>query len=66
MVSGLQERDRLQDLFGRNVGPDVVRLLMDRDDTIYGDVRSVSIVFIDLTGSTQLAATRSPKVIASA
>jgi len=64
MVSGLQERDRLQDLFGRNVGPDVVRLLMDRDDTIYGDVRSVSIVFIDLTGSTQLAATRSPKAVA--
>ena len=31
MVTGLQERDRLRDLFGRHVGDDVARLLVERD-----------------------------------
>ena len=64
MVTGLQERDRLRDLFGRHVGDDVVRLLVQRDESLYRDVRDVAILFVDLTGSTQLAANRPPEEVA--
>ena len=64
MVTGLRERDRLQDLFGRNVGADVVQLLVQRDTTLYRDVRDVAILFVDLAGSTQFAATRPPEEVA--
>ena len=64
MVAGLRERDRLRDLFGRNVGDDVVRLLEDRDDAMYRDVRDVAVLFVDLAGSTQLAANHPPQEVA--
>ena len=55
MVAGLTERDRLRDLFGRHVGPDVARLAVEADESLSGEVRDVAILFIDLAGSTQLA-----------
>ncbi|HEY5842574.1 MAG TPA: adenylate/guanylate cyclase domain-containing protein [Mycobacterium sp.] len=64
MMSGLQERDRLRDLFGRHVGDDVVRLLVERDESLYRDVRDVAVLFVDLTGSTRLAANRPPEEVA--
>ena len=64
MVSGLAERDRIRDLFGRHVGPNVARLAMEGDDSLTGEVRDVAILFIDLAGSTSLAATMSPTEVA--
>jgi adenylate cyclase len=64
MVTGLAERDRIRDLFGRHVGPAVVRLAMAGDDSLTGEVRDVAILFIDLAGSTSLAATLSPPEVA--
>ncbi|MCW2512926.1 MAG: transrane protein [Mycobacterium sp.] len=64
MVTGLAERDRIRDLFGRHVGPAVVRLAMEGDDSLTGEVREVAILFIDLAGSTTLAATLSPPEVA--
>src|SRR5262245_17023882 len=65
MVAGLQERDRLRDLFGRHVGEEVVRRAVQEHKTVSGDERDVAILFIDLVGSTQLAATREPHEVAS-
>jgi class 3 adenylate cyclase len=65
MVAGLAERDRIRDLFGRHVGPAVVRLAMEGDDSLTGEVREVAILFVDLAGSTQLAATLGPPEIAA-
>jgi len=64
MVAGLRESNRLRDLFGRHVGDDVVRLLVARDRTIYRDVREVAVLFIDLAGSTRLAAQHPPQEVA--
>lgn len=64
MVAGLRERDRLRDLFSRHVGADVVTLLVQRDTTLYRDVRDVAVLFVDLTGSTQFAAARPPQEVA--
>jgi class 3 adenylate cyclase len=64
MVTGLQEKDRLRDLFSRHVGADVVTLLVQRDKSLYRDVRDVAVLFVDLTGSTQLAAAHTPQEVA--
>jgi adenylate cyclase len=64
MVAGLQERDRLRDLFGRHVGAEVVRRAVEEHESISGDEREAAILFIDLVGSTQLAATREPHEVA--
>ncbi|MGX9792921.1 adenylate/guanylate cyclase domain-containing protein [Mycobacterium sp. MMS18-G62] len=64
MVAGLQERDQLRDLFGRHVGEEVVRRAVQENESLSGDEREVAILFIDLVGSTQLAATREPYEVA--
>jgi adenylate cyclase len=64
MVAGLQERDRLRDLFGRHVGEEVVRRAIGEIESFSGDEREAAVLFIDLVGSTQLAATRRPHEVA--
>jgi class 3 adenylate cyclase len=65
MVAGLRERDRLRDLFGRHVGTEVVRRAVEENESLSGDEREVAILFIDLVGSTQLAANREPHEVAA-
>lgn len=64
MVAGLRERDRLRDLFGRHVGEDVVRRAVEENESLSGDERDVAVLFIDLVGSTRLAATHKPGEVA--
>ncbi|HEY1841010.1 MAG TPA: adenylate/guanylate cyclase domain-containing protein [Mycobacterium sp.] len=64
MVAGLEERERLRDLFGRHVGADVVRQALEQDGSLSGEVRDVAILFIDLVGSTAIAASRPPEEVA--
>lgn len=64
MVAGLRERDRLRDLFGRHVGEDVVRRAVEENESLSGDEREVAVLFIDLVGSTRLAATHEPAEVA--
>jgi adenylate cyclase len=64
MVTGLRERDQLRDLFGRYVGDDVVRRAVQEGASLSGDVREVAILFIDLVGSTDLAARHTPEEVA--
>jgi len=64
MVTGIAERDRLRDLFGRHVGADVARRAIEEGTSLSGDVREAAILFIDLLGSTTLAASRPPQEVA--
>ncbi|MGA8329694.1 MAG: adenylate/guanylate cyclase domain-containing protein [Mycobacterium sp.] len=64
MVSGIAERDRLRDLFGRHVGEDVARRALEGGASLSGDVREAAILFIDLVNSTKLAASRPPREVA--
>jgi adenylate cyclase len=63
MVEGLRERERLQDLFGRQVGEDVAHEALERGVSLGGEVREVAVFFVDLLGSTSLAATRDPREV---
>lgn len=64
MVAGLRERDRLRDLFGRHVGVDVARRAIEQGASLSGDVGEAAVLFVDLVGSTRLAASRPPDEVA--
>jgi adenylate cyclase len=60
MVAGLRQRDELEDLFGRHVGPAVVQQALERGPHLGGETRCVSALFVDLARSTELARRRPP------
>ncbi|MEY2469215.1 MAG: adenylate cyclase [Actinomycetota bacterium] len=60
MAEGLAERERIRDLFGRHVGQSVARTAIAGGVELGGEVRDVGVVFVDVVGSTTLAATRPP------
>jgi adenylate cyclase len=66
MVAGLRERERLRDLFGRHVGRDVAQMALQHapDDDSQNDMGGghceVSVLFVDLVGSSKLAADLPP------
>ncbi|MBV8928024.1 MAG: adenylate/guanylate cyclase domain-containing protein, partial [Mycobacteriaceae bacterium] len=63
MVRELAERQRLRDLFGRYVGEDVARRALESSPELGGQERHVAVLFVDLVGSTKLAATRPPSEV---
>ncbi len=60
MVAGLRERERLRDLFGRHVGHDVAERALREGADLVGEEREAGVLFVDVIGSTSLAATRPP------
>jgi adenylate cyclase len=66
MAGGLRERERLRDLFGRHVGRDVARLAEENAHIAMGGEKcEIAVLFIDMVGSTQLAAALSPEDVVS-
>jgi len=61
MVDGLRERERLRDLYGRQVGPEVAREALERGWALGGETREVSVLFVDVIGSTSLAEREPPE-----
>ncbi len=60
MEAGLRERERMRDVFGRQVGEDVARSALERGIELGGEELDVAVLFVDVVGSTTLAAERSP------
>jgi adenylate cyclase len=60
MAAGLEERERMRDLFGRHVGRDVASAALEREVQMGGEIREVAALFVDLVGSTTIAARRPP------
>lgn len=55
MASGLRDRQRMQELFGGYVGEEVARRALESGVTLEGEEREVSVLFVDVVGSTALA-----------
>ena len=66
MVAGLQEREKLRDLFGRQVGEDVARQALEQGVTLGGEEREAAALFVDVIGSTGFAADREPGEVVEA
>lgn len=60
MVAGLRERERIQDLFGRHVGPAVAAQAISDGVTLIGEARDVVALFVDITASTRLTRETEP------
>ena len=63
MVSGLRERHRLADLFGRHVGTDVAELALEQGSGLVSEQRESTAMFVDLIGSTALAEVLAPEQV---
>lgn len=62
MVDGLREREFIRDTFGRFVNPDVVAgILADRDVSLGGEAREVTVLMSDLRGFTALSEELGPE-----
>jgi adenylate cyclase len=55
MAEGLRERQRIRDLFGRQVGEDVARTALREGARLGGEEREIAALFVDIVGSTSLA-----------
>jgi len=60
MAAGLRERERLREFFGGYVGEEVARRALESGVTLEGEERDVSVLFVDVVGSTALAERQSP------
>ncbi|KZS83838.1 Adenylate cyclase 2 [Mycobacterium persicum] len=60
MVHGLRERERVRDLFGRQVGREVALAAERQPPKLGGEERHVAVVFIDIVGSTKLVTSQPP------
>ncbi len=60
MAEGLRERERIRDLFGRQVGEEVAGVALEQEVELGGEARTVAILFCDVVGSTSIAADRDP------
>lgn len=65
MVSGLEERERIKDTFGRFVSRDVASAVLGGHVPLEGERREVSILFQDIRGFTALSGTLDPATLLS-
>jgi len=63
MARGLREREAIRDMFGRHVGRDVAAAAAAGTVELGGETRVVSVLFVDLIGSTAYATERSPQEV---
>jgi adenylate cyclase len=60
MADGLRERQRVRELFGRQVGEDVARAALRGGTRLGGEERLVGALYIDIVGSTSMALSMPP------
>jgi adenylate cyclase len=61
MSEGLAERDRVRDLLGKVVSPEVATELLRKDLTLGGEEREVTVLFSDLRNFTSMSERLSPQ-----
>jgi adenylate cyclase len=62
-VAALRERDRLRELFGHHVGADVAAQALAAEGFRDGEVRKVSVLFVDVIASTALSQRQPPTAV---
>jgi adenylate cyclase len=62
-IQAATARDRITNLFGQHVSPQVVERLMAEGASTDSDIRRVAVMFVDFRGFTASARTRSPQQV---
>jgi adenylate cyclase len=62
-IAAATARDRVTNLFGQHVSPQVVERLMAEGTSAAGDIRRVAVMFVDFRGFTAGARSRSPQAV---
>ncbi len=60
MIRGLRDRQRIRDLFGVYVSPEVSSAILDSAVALQGESREVSVLFCDIRNFTSFSASRTP------
>lgn len=63
MMRGLNERQRVRDIFGRYVGTEVAQKALEEKPELGGEDRRVAVLFVDVIGSTTFAVNHSPEEV---
>lgn len=63
MAKGLAEKEKVRNLLGKVVSPEVASELLSRDIELGGEEREVTVLFCDVRGFTSLCEGQSPKQI---
>lgn len=66
MVKGLNERERMRDLFGRYLSREVSEAVLKGRVTLTGERKVVTVLFCDMRGSTPFAEAHAPDEVMSA
>ncbi len=66
MVEGLQERERLQETFGRHVGREAARQILQQGDGLVGSEQEITVMFVDVRDFTAHSSTHSPQEVVAA
>ena len=61
MMRGLAERDRVRDMLGRVVAPQIAEELLGREIELGGEERTVTVLFADIQGFTGLSEREDPQ-----
>lgn len=63
MIRGLRERQRLHELFGIYLSPEISRAILEGGVKLEGEAREVSVLFCDIRDFTRLSGQRAPSEV---
>jgi adenylate cyclase len=66
MVDGLQHREKLQETFGRHVGREAAKQIMNQSDGLNGSEQVISVMFVDVRNFTRQSSKLSPTQVVRA
>lgn len=61
MAAGLEEKERVQETFGRYVSPEVARAALEHDPELGGTLQEITVLFVDIRDFTRRSATAGPQ-----
>jgi adenylate cyclase len=63
MAAGLQQREKLQETFGRHVGREAARQILEQDGGPVGREQSITVMFVDVRNFTRQSSELSPRQV---